>query len=115
MDTREWSDGVLTAAAREVVKDSNALAWIICDGDVDPEWIEALNSVLDDNRLVCLLTCSNNSNNGFRKHTKIISSCRILDYYLTTEFSLCLFKFFWWFTQVISKGSRFLGTKFELG
>lgn len=52
MDTREWSDGVLTAAAREVVKDSSLLAWIICDGDIDPEWIEALNSVLDDNRLV---------------------------------------------------------------
>lgn len=54
MDTREWSDGVLTVAAREVVKDSSVLAWIICDGDIDPEWIEALNSVLDDNRLVNL-------------------------------------------------------------
>uniref|UniRef100_A0A158Q7Q4 Cytoplasmic dynein 2 heavy chain 1 n=1 Tax=Elaeophora elaphi TaxID=1147741 RepID=A0A158Q7Q4_9BILA len=54
MDTREWSDGVLTAAAREVVKDSSVSAWIIFDGDIDPEWIEALNSVLDDNRLLTM-------------------------------------------------------------
>lgn len=56
MDTHEWSDGVLTAAAREIVKDNSVLAWIICDGDIDPEWIEALNSVLDDNHLVKYLS-----------------------------------------------------------
>uniref|UniRef100_A0A158PNV8 Cytoplasmic dynein 2 heavy chain 1 (inferred by orthology to a C. elegans protein) n=1 Tax=Anisakis simplex TaxID=6269 RepID=A0A158PNV8_ANISI len=54
LDTREWFDGVLTSAAREVVKDSNVYSWIICDGDIDPEWIEALNSVLDDNRLLTM-------------------------------------------------------------
>uniref|UniRef100_A0A9J2Q4R6 Cytoplasmic dynein 2 heavy chain 1 n=1 Tax=Ascaris lumbricoides TaxID=6252 RepID=A0A9J2Q4R6_ASCLU len=54
LDTREWFDGVLTAAAREVVKDSSVDAWIVCDGDIDPEWVEALNSVLDDNRLLTM-------------------------------------------------------------
>uniref|UniRef100_A0A3B4GDC8 Cytoplasmic dynein 2 heavy chain 1 n=1 Tax=Pundamilia nyererei TaxID=303518 RepID=A0A3B4GDC8_9CICH len=55
MDTREWSDGVLTHSARNVVKESQEVnSWIVCDGDIDPEWIESLNSVLDDNRLLTM-------------------------------------------------------------
>ncbi|XP_015268586.1 PREDICTED: cytoplasmic dynein 2 heavy chain 1 [Gekko japonicus] len=55
MDTREWSDGVLTNSARQVVREPpDITSWIICDGDIDPEWIESLNSVLDDNRLLTM-------------------------------------------------------------
>ncbi|XP_063970614.1 cytoplasmic dynein 2 heavy chain 1 [Lytechinus pictus] len=55
MDTREWSDGVLTYSARQVVREPQEIhSWIICDGDIDPEWIESLNSVLDDNRLLTM-------------------------------------------------------------
>lgn len=54
-DTREWTDGVLTAAARSAVKKpTSSRPWILCDGDIDPEWIESLNSVLDDNKLLTL-------------------------------------------------------------
>ena len=54
-DTREFNDGVLTASARQVVKENqDTICWIICDGDIDPEWIESLNSVLDDNHLLTL-------------------------------------------------------------
>lgn len=54
-DTREWFDGVLTASARKVIKEPvSTHNWIVCDGDIDPEWVESLNSVLDDNRLLTM-------------------------------------------------------------
>jgi dynein heavy chain 2 len=54
-DTREWFDGVLTASARKVIKEPDETHnWVICDGDIDPEWVESLNSVLDDNRLLTM-------------------------------------------------------------
>ena len=56
-NTREFNEGVLTYAARQVIKEpQEVLSWIICDGDIDPKWIESLNSVLDDNRLLTLPT-----------------------------------------------------------
>ena len=55
LDTREWTNGVLTVAALEAVdRPGNVNTWIVCDGDIDPEWVESLNSVLDDNRLLTL-------------------------------------------------------------
>ena len=53
-DTREWNDGIITAAARRVNNELDKHHWIVSDGEIDPDWIEALNSVLDDNRLLTL-------------------------------------------------------------
>jgi dynein heavy chain 2, cytosolic len=54
-DTRQWHDGVMTNTAIAVSSEPMDISsWIVCDGDIDPEWIEALNSVLDDNHLLTL-------------------------------------------------------------
>jgi len=57
-NTREWSDGLFTHILRKIIDnvrgEINKRHWIIFDGDVDPEWVENLNSVLDDNKLLTL-------------------------------------------------------------
>ncbi|KAJ8610928.1 hypothetical protein MRB53_038232 [Persea americana] len=56
--TREWTDGLFTSILRRILDNLRGEAakrhWIIFDGDVDPVWVENLNSVLDDNRLLTL-------------------------------------------------------------
>eukprot|EP00051_Salpingoeca_urceolata_P022687 m.374324 g.374324 ORF g.374324 m.374324 type:complete len:4620 (-) comp20005_c1_seq6:68-13927(-) len=57
-NTREWTDGLFTHIVRKVIDNLRGeltrRQWIIFDGDVDPEWVENLNSVLDDNKLLTL-------------------------------------------------------------
>ena len=56
--TREWTDGLFTHILRKIIDnvrgESTKRHWIIFDGDVDPEWVENLNSLLDDNKLLTL-------------------------------------------------------------
>ncbi|WFD02078.1 hypothetical protein MOBT1_000756 [Malassezia obtusa] len=58
--TREWTDGLFTRLLRRVRenarRESEQRHWIVFDGDIDPEWVESLNSVLDDNRVLTLPT-----------------------------------------------------------
>ena len=56
--TAEWTDGVFTGILRRIIDNARGEMqrrhWIIFDGDVDPEWAENLNSVLDDNKLLTM-------------------------------------------------------------
>lgn len=56
--TREWTDGILTTILRKMRAnlrgEMNKVTWIIFDGDIDPEWAENLNSMLDDNKILTL-------------------------------------------------------------
>ena len=53
--TSEWSDGIVANFARICIKDtSEDHKWIIYDGPIDTLWIESMNSVLDDSKLLCL-------------------------------------------------------------
>ncbi|KAK4049755.1 dynein heavy chain [Microbotryomycetes sp. JL221] len=88
--TREWNDGLFTSILRKIVDDvrgeSAKRHWIIFDGDVDPEWVENLNSVLDDNKL---LTLPNGERLNLPPNVRIMFEVESLKYATLATVSRC--------------------------
>ncbi|CAK5279895.1 unnamed protein product [Mycena citricolor] len=88
--TREWNDGLFTHILRKIVDDvrgeSGKRHWIIFDGDVDPEWVENLNSVLDDNKL---LTLPNGERLNLPPNVRIMFEVEHLKYATLATVSRC--------------------------
>lgn len=51
----DWKQGIAAKIFKECSDDfSGALRWVVFDGPVDANWIESMNTVLDDNKKLCL-------------------------------------------------------------
>jgi dynein heavy chain len=59
LETREWKDGLLSKTFRianeKPPQGKEENRWILYDGDVDAVWVENMNSVMDDNKLLTLI------------------------------------------------------------
>eukprot|EP01059_Diplonema_ambulator_P034998 TRINITY_DN8108_c0_g1_i3.p1 TRINITY_DN8108_c0_g1~~TRINITY_DN8108_c0_g1_i3.p1 ORF type:complete len:4672 (+),score=1974.47 TRINITY_DN8108_c0_g1_i3:105-14120(+) len=58
--TKEWKEGHLSHIFKEfsvLSKTNDCAKWVVLDGIIDTEWIESMNTVMDDNKM---LTLANN-------------------------------------------------------
>lgn len=79
--TRDWTDGLLSNIFRDINKptDKNERKYIVYDGDVDALWVENMNSVMDDNKL---LTLANGERIRLQKHCAMLFEVIIILIYI---------------------------------
>jgi dynein heavy chain, axonemal len=79
MTTKEWKNGLLSHYMQyfsEVTVDGHP-KWIVLDGDLDANWIESMNSVMDDNKL---LTLANNGRVILKSWMRLLFEIRNLEH-----------------------------------
>ena len=76
LSTREWKDGLLSKTLRSLgeINDINP-KWLVLDGDLDTVWIESMNSVMDDNKI---LTLASNERIPLKEHMRMLFEIRDL-------------------------------------
>ena len=88
--SRDWTDGLLSKIFRERNEDllpgKSELHWILFDGDVDTVWVESMNSVMDDNRL---LTLTNGERITLKKFSALLFEVGNLNYASPATVSRC--------------------------
>ncbi|ORX45970.1 hypothetical protein BCR36DRAFT_332447 [Piromyces finnis] len=86
--TRDWTDGLLSNIFREINKptDKKERKYMVFDGDVDAVWVENMNSVMDDNRL---LTLPNGERIRLQKHVSLLFEVGDLQYASPATVSRC--------------------------
>uniref|UniRef100_A0A1I8PDY1 Dynein beta chain, ciliary n=1 Tax=Stomoxys calcitrans TaxID=35570 RepID=A0A1I8PDY1_STOCA len=68
--TREWKDGLFSITMRDQANmGGTGPKWIVLDGDIDPMWIESLNTVMDDNKV---LTLASNERIALTKEMRLL-------------------------------------------
>ena len=74
--TRDWKDGLLSKTMRSLgeINDTNP-KWLVLDGDLDTVWIESMNSVMDDNKI---LTLASNERIPLKEHMRMLFEIRDL-------------------------------------
>ncbi|XP_009082982.1 PREDICTED: dynein heavy chain 10, axonemal, partial [Acanthisitta chloris] len=86
--TRDWTDGVLSNIFREINRptDKKERRYILFDGDVDALWVENMNSVMDDNKL---LTLANGERIRLQPHCALLFEVGDLQYASPATVSRC--------------------------
>ena len=89
-NTRDWTDGLLSKLFRDcnepLKADANEARYIVFDGDVDALWVENMNSVMDDNKL---LTLPNGERIRLEDHCKLVFEVADLQYASPATVSRC--------------------------
>jgi dynein heavy chain len=89
-ESRDWTDGLLSKTFKEINVDllpgKTERRWILFDGDVDAVWVENMNSVMDDNKI---LTLSNGDRIRLLKHCAMLFEVYDLQYASPATISRC--------------------------
>ena len=89
-ESRDWTDGLLSKIFRDMNEDLNPKKeerrWIVYDGDVDAVWVENMNSVMDDSKL---LTLANGERIRLQKHCLMLFEVYDLQYASPATISRC--------------------------